>query len=146
MRDLSLTFALLGAAALAVAQVAAAQDGADSTRSTRAGIFTVDQAERGSEIYIMSCASCHPPVTHTGAAFIAKWEGRPLVELFEYIRASMPKNDPGTLTELEYIRVLAYLLKMNGMPAGTVELPADTTALGKIRNEFKTARDSIPHR
>ncbi len=142
-----LFLALVGGAVPRVAEVAVAQqDSLGPPRSSREGVYSADQAERGNEIYVMSCANCHPPVTHTGAAFMAKWEGRPLLDLFEYIRASMPKNDPGTLTELEYVRVLAYLLKMNGMPAGSVELSPDSTALARIRTEFRTSRDSMPQR
>jgi hypothetical protein len=58
----------------------------------------------------------------------------------------MPKSAPGTLTRREYTQVTAYLLKMNGMPAGAGELPADSMALTRIRIELKTARDSVPER
>lgn len=109
-------------------------------------MYTAEQAEQGGEIYTMSCTSCHPPVTHTGPAFVAKWQGRSLAALFRYIQTSMPKSEPGSLTESEYVRVLAYLLKLNGMPDGPAELTADLDALKKIRNDFQTGTDSTPHR
>ena len=114
----------------------------DSSRSTRTGVYSRAQAERGAEIYALSCASCHSPVTHTGPGFVAKWDRRPLLDLFEFIRAAMPKNEPGTLSRREYIQVLAYLLRMNGMPAGPGELPADSVALSRIRIEFKASGDT----
>jgi hypothetical protein len=45
----------------------------------------------------------------------------------------MPKSEPGTLTPDEYAQVLAYLLELNGMPAGDVELPPDPEAMKTIR-------------
>lgn len=94
----------------------------------------------------MNCASCHPPVTHTGPAFVAAWNGRTVASLFRYIRSTMPKSEPGSLTESEYIRVLAYLLKLNGMPAGPTELTTDVEALKLLRTDFQTGRDSTQSR
>ncbi|MDQ5840132.1 MAG: HupE/UreJ family protein, partial [Chloroflexota bacterium] len=129
--------------ALAVPTVAAARQGVpDSTRSTRSGVYTADQAVKGKELYAMHCVSCHTAITHTGPEFAAKWQGRPFWDLFSYVRESMPKSEPGSLTPREYVRVLAYMLKMNGMPAGAAPLPTDSTALARIRIDFKPAGDS----
>jgi hypothetical protein len=49
----------------------------------------------------------------------------------------MPKTEPGSLSKEEYASIVAYLLKLNGMPAGKQPLPADTAALGKIRIDSK---------
>ena len=40
---------------------------------------------------------------------------------------------PGSLSDDEYKRVTAYILKLNGFPAGADPLPADTSALKLIR-------------
>lgn len=119
----------------------------DSLRSTRAGVYSVGQATKGGTLYALNCVSCHTPASHAGPTFAAKWDGRPLAELFEYVRSAMPKSDPGSLTQREYIQVLAYLLKMNGMPAGPEELPTDSLALKNIRLDLKPTGDpSQPHR
>jgi hypothetical protein len=47
----------------------------------------------------------------------------------------MPKNEPGSLQPNEYADLVAYLLRMNDMPGGSEELPADSVALKKIRIE-----------
>jgi mono/diheme cytochrome c family protein len=109
----------------------------DSTRSTRAGVYMASQAERGSEVYANVCKTCHNTAFHTSPAFVAKWQGHPLEELYSYVRNAMPKSDPGSLTEGQYILVLAYLLKLNGMPAGAEELSGDSLALARIRIDFK---------
>jgi mono/diheme cytochrome c family protein len=135
------------ACSLAFPAVAAARQGVpDSTRSTRTGVYTTEQAAKGKALYAMHCVSCHTAVSHTGPEFAAKWEGRPFGELFGYVRESMPKSEPGSLTPGEYLAVLAYMLEMNGMPTGAVELPADSSALASIRISFKPARDSSPLR
>jgi mono/diheme cytochrome c family protein len=128
------------------AAASARQSVADSTRSTRSGVYTADQAVRGKQLYAMHCVSCHTAVTHTGPEFAAKWEGRPFRDLFSYVRESMPKSEPGSLSSREYAAVLAYMLEMNGLPAGPLELPADPDALTSIRINFKPARDSFPVR
>lgn len=139
--------AVAAACILAQPSVLPAQrSGPDTTRSTRSGVYTADQAMRGSEVYGLSCASCHTAATHTGPAFAAKWTGLPLAALFEFIRSSMPKSDPGSLSEREYLLALVYVLQMNGMPPGTDPLPADSLALRRIIIDFGTARDSIPKR
>ncbi len=144
MSALRLTVA---AVILAVPGIAAAQqDGADSLRATRAGVYSAAQATRGRGIYQLNCASCHTPASHTGPLFTDKWEGRLLWELFHYVSESMPKSEPGSLTPREYAGVVAYLLKMNGMPAGASELPADSTVLKKIRIEIVAKRDSTQPR
>jgi hypothetical protein len=46
---------------------------------------------------------------------------------------TMPKGDPGSLAPGEYAAIVAYSLKINGMPAGGDTLPSDSAALRKIR-------------
>lgn len=129
--------------ALTIPAVAAARQGVpDSTRSTRTGVYTAEQAVKGKDLYAMHCVSCHTAISHTGPEFAAKWEGRLFWDLFSFVRESMPKSEPGSLTPREYVTVLAYMLEMNGMPPGASELPADSSALANIRINFKPARDS----
>jgi mono/diheme cytochrome c family protein len=103
--------------------------------STSSGVYSEAQATRGRDVYLGSCKSCHTPESHTGPTFTAKWEGRALSELFAYISAEMPKNEPGSLTPQENADVLAYLLKLNRMPPGHAEMSTDSAALRAIRIE-----------
>jgi hypothetical protein len=79
------------------------------------------------------------PESHTGAVFAKWWRGKQLSELFAYVSQNMPKNDPGTLNPEDVADVVAYLLKMNAMPAGKTELPPDLGELKKIRIEMRKA-------
>jgi mono/diheme cytochrome c family protein len=108
-------------------------------RTTLTGVYSEQQASRGQDVYAGMCKSCHAAATHTGVAFEKSWRGHSLSELFGFISTRMPKNEPGSLAPEEYVDVLAYLLKLNQMPAGGVELPTDTTVLGAIRIETHVA-------
>lgn len=110
------------------------------TRTTADGVFSAAQAQQGGDLYASLCQSCHTAVSHTGAPFRNKWVGRPLADLFEYIRNEMPKSEPGSLTDEEYTIVLAYLLRMNGMPAGRQLLSSDPAALRAIAIALPTSQ------
>lgn len=105
----------------------------DTARTTMDGVYTAAQATKGADVFATFCRSCHTPAVHTGAPFRAKWFGRPLDELFGYLRREMPKNEPGSMSDEEYSLALAYILRMNGMPAGAESLAADSAALHRIR-------------
>jgi mono/diheme cytochrome c family protein len=123
----------------AVGRDAAGQTSAkQAARSTKIGVYSREQADRGQDVYFGMCKSCHTPEFHTAPAFTAKWNGKPLSALYEYIRDQMPKNEPGSLSEQEYVDVLAYVLKLNHMPSGKVELPSDPKKLGMIRFDLKS--------
>jgi mono/diheme cytochrome c family protein len=106
-----------------------------ASRSTAAGVYTDEQANRGRDTYLMQCKSCHTPASHTGATFASWWDRKPLSELYLFVTTRMPKNEPGSLQPDEYADVVAYLLKLNDLPTGSDPLPADSVALRKIRIE-----------
>jgi hypothetical protein len=51
----------------------------------------------------------------------------------------MPANKPGTLTQGTYASIVAYLMKVNGMPVGTRRVSSDSSALASIRLSFPAA-------
>ena len=97
------------------------------------GVYTPEQATRGQDTYNSVCLSCHTIPEVTGKAFSSKWVGYPLWDLYDYLSVNMPQSDPGTLTPKEYAQVVAYLLRINGMPAGKEDVPSDTLALKRIK-------------
>ena len=122
----------LGALVAGAGAVGAQSSGQSAQRTTAAGVYTADQANRGRDVYAMQCRSCHTPASHTGAVFAAWWDKKTLADLFQFIVTRMPKNEPGSLQADEYIDVTAYLLKLNELPVGEA-LPADTVAMKRIR-------------
>jgi mono/diheme cytochrome c family protein len=104
---------------------------AQAAKSTKARVYSTAQATRGEALYMALCVSCHPPATYTGAVFLT-WQGRSLGELLAFLQDKMPKNDPGSMTAVEYADVIAYLLKLNKMPTGRTDLSADAKILRTI--------------
>ena len=135
-----------GAAAALIftaALVSAAQDRAkpparpSGAVTTMSGVYTAQQAMRGEQTYSNVCISCHPPGWYALPAFKDKWNGLPLSKLFDIITETMPKNEPGSLTDKEYIDAIAFILRTNKAPAGKTELTANPAALRQIRIDIK---------
>jgi mono/diheme cytochrome c family protein len=122
---------LSGVASSAIAQHVAGND----LRSANSGVYSAAQAVRGRDLYALKCRSCHTPESHTGVIFDNWWGGKLVSDLFEYVIERMPKNEPGSLTPEESADVIAYIFRMNRMPAGDDELSTDVGALKKIRIE-----------
>ena len=116
-----------------VALVAPRTSRAQAPKTTMQGVYTVAQATKGKNVFNGACLGCHTTASHMGPAFELRWFGRPLSELYGYLSNLMPKSAPGTLTEAEYVWVTAYILKLNGMPAGKVELNAEPDWLKAVR-------------
>ncbi|WP_373071165.1 HupE/UreJ family protein [Gemmatimonas sp.] len=117
---------------------------AQAPRSTRQGVYTPSQATKGKHVFNGACLGCHTTASHMGSAFELRWFGRPLSELYGYLSNLMPKSAPGTLTEEEYVLVTAYILKLNGMPAGKVELNAEPDWLKAVRIDAAPGTSPAP--
>jgi cytochrome c len=112
----------------------------DSMRSTQLGVYSDVQAKRGQQVYAGSCASCHQPSSHQGAAFTQNWDQHPLSDLYLYVSTKMPQDNPGSLDPNDAADVVAFLLKVYAMPAGTTDIAPDTVALKKILIDSRTTR------
>lgn len=107
--------------------------------STLDGVYSEPQAARGAQAYQQNCAMCHGAdlagayeVPNLRGYFVGRWTGASLGTLYEYVGSAMPLHAPGALSPENYADILAYLLKVNGLPAGARELPADDAALQGI--------------
>jgi hypothetical protein len=56
-----------------------------------------------------------PPLA--GADFGANWNGKPVSELFDKIRTTMPQGEEGTLSPNQTADLLAFLFQLNKFPA-----------------------------
>ena len=127
--------ALTGFAALAMLAAGAPA----LSKGTRAGVYSETQADEGERVYAARCAMCHgarlegtvetPGLT---GKFVANWAGRPLGDLFDYLARAMPQGSPGTLDPQDNARLVAFILRANGAPAGNAALPADAAALRRM--------------
>lgn len=113
--------------------LAAQSNGAPTAERSSAGAYTEDQAARGETAFKMYCASCHEPGFHTGEQFRMNWFGRSVYDLFKILKTTMPEDNIGGLTDDEYTRVIAYILKLNGFAAGADSLRSDSLELRRVR-------------
>lgn len=96
----------------------AAKPGTAGAPQATVAAFTKQQAARGNKVFAASCLECHGRKDMSSADFRLKWNGRTVFDLYERIASTMPESNPGGLSAGEYADVVAYLLELNGMPAG----------------------------
>ena len=99
----------------------------DSAVVAKTGVYTEEQAAGGKEVFSRACVECHTRKDMSSADFRLNWSGRSAFDLFDRIRSTMPDASPGSMTVDEYLTVTTYLLKLNGMPTGSIPMPADST-------------------
>ena len=116
--------------------IAAAQAGKTSSQ----GVYTDAQATRGQEAYIESCARCHAEDLLGGGApalvgegFANRFGGNTVEAMVKTIRRTMPQESPDSLSTQQYVDIASFLLKSNGNPAGSDELPTDGALLQQIQ-------------
>lgn len=99
-----------------------------------------EQASRGAELYGKHCAGCHgdageggkkaPPLVGQGALPVEprnkkskrKVQFKTALDVFTWVKANMPPKKAGKLSDDEYVAILAFDLKANGV---TLENPLD---------------------
>ncbi len=108
-------------------------DVAAANQSIWDGVYSVAQAERGGNTYAERCSACHGDfldgggvnrrtLALSGATFAESWESASLNDLFAKIGRTMPQDAAGSLTSLETLDLIAFLLQYNEYPAGSAEL------------------------
>jgi mono/diheme cytochrome c family protein len=137
---IALACALSAAIAALTAHPARADAGAEAgrnarqeaPRSTRLGAYTASQAVRGEQVYEARCGLCHQPQQYVGDAFMKGWAGQTADTLFDLLRTTMPKDNPGSLKPQEYADVMAYIFRLNGLPPGDLEMKGTARALKAV--------------
>lgn len=100
------------------------------TKSVSDGVYSESQAARGAVAYNASCAKCHlenlkgNDMAPALAAddFLSSWNEKTLRALYSLIFSTMPSDAPGSLKSQEVLDIVAYMLQVNGFPAGAEEL------------------------
>ncbi len=104
------------------------------------GVFTEEQAKRGENAYMKSCAKCHADdllgstnaPALVGQPFFARFDRTSADDVLDVIRRTMPQEAPDTLGMPVYADIVSFMLKSNGAPAGKVELSTDRAKLREI--------------
>lgn len=114
------------------------------------GVYTVEQAERGEAVYKSHCLSCHQAdfsgteeaSALSGEPFMESWREDTVGNLYTRTRNLMPFDEPASLGDAAYLDSVAYLLEVNGFPAGSRELTAAGAA--DVRIEAEDGPGDVP--
>jgi len=122
---------------------------APETRTVWDGVYTAGQAERGESAYSAECARCHKDDLTgyrsllIGERFLDDWREDKLENFFTTLKNTMPRNAPASLSDKEYLDIVAYVLKMNNFPAGPTELTSSAAA--DVRVEGRKGPEAVPN-
>lgn len=103
----------------------------EAAASQPPALYTDAQASQGASLYASKCAICHgaqleggagPPLTGPNITTLGEKTHLSVGDMFTYITSNMPLNAPGSLSKDEYVKIMAYILKDNGYPAGSKPL------------------------
>ena len=114
---------------------------AQTTKSVWTGVYTGQQATRGTDLYTRVCSECHGDDLEgrekapalAGESFAQRWDEATLKKLFERMQEMPPDNPATRLQPKEYVDILAFLLSANDVPAGSQPLVADKDVLATIK-------------
>ncbi len=87
------------------------------------------QAEQGMRTFTLSCGGCHSG-TATLGAFVANYADAGA--FYTRISSTMPADAPASLSPDAYASIVAYMMRLNGFPAGGEALAVDPAALAAI--------------
>ena len=118
MLPIKLHRAVLAGLAVSLAAAALAE-----SLSLGDGAFTAEQAERGLLVYEQNCLACHDVNFYRAKLLV--WQNAYVADLYDALSATMPSEKPGTLSDEQYLDVLAYIFSITGSPAGDSELTLD---------------------
>ncbi|HEX3466839.1 MAG TPA: c-type cytochrome [Candidatus Elarobacter sp.] len=94
-------------------------------------LYTSAQAAAGAKVFASQCSTCHgehleggvgPALTGPNLVRLAKKTKLAVGDVFSFLSLQMPLNAPASLTHDQYVSVMAYILKVNGYPAGATAL------------------------
>jgi hypothetical protein len=96
-------------------------------------LYTEEQATKGALAYYKNCAMCHAPTLEgqsagysgpalKGAEFADPSYDFHLSDIFNFVAKLMPAATPGSLTHVQDVDIMAFILQQNGYPAGSKEL------------------------
>jgi mono/diheme cytochrome c family protein len=113
---------------------------AAQTQTVWSGVYSDSQAYRGEKVADTTCIGCHGPRLDggdsgpklVGEMFLANWSSQSVGVMFDWIREAMPAEAPGTLSKEETAAIVAYILKLNKMPPGKLDLSTERAVLDRI--------------
>ena len=108
----------------------------DQEAASTPPIYSEAQAKRGEALFREKCLSCHvesswgPPLR--GDSFWSFWNHKTARPLYSVIISTMPEASPGSLPEKDVLDLVAYILRLNGLPAGDQDI-GSANQLNEVR-------------
>jgi mono/diheme cytochrome c family protein len=106
------------------------------------GVYSEAQAARGQTVFLSVCGRCHGPrgngagdpemVAAPAVArgpFLRKWDGQTVATLLEYVRTTMPTDNPKSLSDQQYLDAITYMFALSNIPTGDADLELDAAVL-----------------
>ena len=102
-------------------------------------LFTSVQADSGKQKFSEDCARCHGPALEgragpalKGPNFASPKADFHVSDIFTILTHNMPASDPASLSQLDYVDIMAFLLQQNGYPAGKKALSYDEAMRSRV--------------
>jgi hypothetical protein len=81
------------------------------------GVYTAEQAQRGSDTFKDICRNCHIPRDFRSIFKQSENTVAIINDYYGLISITMPQDSPGSLSEETYLDVIAYFMSLNGLAA-----------------------------
>lgn len=117
---------------------------AQTAPSAGHGYYTQAQADAGKDIFQKVCAVCHGAQLQGGAGpalagkqflSVSQFQEITAAYFYHFMSTHMPLTNPGSLSQTQYLDIMAYFLEVNGYASGSHPLAADDTELKAIKIE-----------
>jgi cytochrome c len=104
----------------------ATNSGASAAQPISGGWYADEQTISGAKLYTQNCASCHGAKLEggagpalTGSTWNQLYAGEKLLTVWGEIHGPMTQEAGTSFSEKQSLDILAFLLKQNGLPAGS---------------------------
>ena len=116
------------------------------------GVYSAEQAARGRDMFQTTCQGCHGPdlaggrgPALAGEPFLTKWNADSVRRLYRVVRETMPRGDPGSLTDEVALDLVAYVLQFNKFPVGSGTARITVDALDDILLVAREGAAAVPN-
>ncbi|MCH8174489.1 MAG: PQQ-binding-like beta-propeller repeat protein [Proteobacteria bacterium] len=122
---------------------ACGSDDTGNTPTAEASVLFASQADAGAQAYATNCAVCHGanlqgsalgPIL-SGQSFLGQWGRQSPADFYNYIKANMPPGDNESVSDADYINIVAHVMRSSGV--------ADTNPMLTAQSDYPLA-SNIP--